>query len=76
MLDILITGGRYPDYGEGKFIRANIGIRDGKIAYIGVRTPEAAQTIDAQGQIVSPGFIDAHGHVDGQPYSGELSAAA
>ena len=56
MLDILITGGRYPDYGEGKFKRANIGIRDGKIAYIGVRTPEAAQTIDARGQIVSPGL--------------------
>ena len=31
-----------------QFIEANIGIRDGKIVYIGNETPEAAKVIDAK----------------------------
>ena len=62
MLDILITAGRYPDYEKNQFTEANIGIKDGKIAYIGSETPEAQKTIDAKGKIVSPGFIDIHMH--------------
>lgn len=39
-------------------------IQDGKIADIGQLTPpEGAQIIDAKGQYVLPGFIDAHCHV-------------
>lgn len=58
----MITGGRYPDYGDNELKAANIGIAGGKIAYIGGMQPEARHTIDAKDRIVSPGFIDIHMH--------------
>lgn len=62
MLDILISGGKYPDYEKNQMIESNIGIKDGKITYIGSETPDAARVIDAAGRVVSPGFIDIHMH--------------
>lgn len=53
--------------------RWNIGIENGKIAEISDRPLQAEKVIDASGLIVSPGFIDAHGHVDGDDYAGILS---
>lgn len=41
---------------------ASVGIKDGKIAYIGADCPEAAEVIDARGHIVMPGLINAHAH--------------
>ncbi|MBO4563132.1 MAG: amidohydrolase [Clostridia bacterium] len=40
----------------------SVGIRDGKIAYIGSETPEANEVIDAAGRTVMPGLINAHAH--------------
>lgn len=62
MLDILIVGGQYPDFKEYCMKRGNIGIKDGKIAYIGYGEPDAEEVINAEGKIVSPGFIDIHMH--------------
>lgn len=62
MLDILITAGKYPDFDRKELIDANIGIKDGKIEYIGSETQPAAKVIDAAGKVVSPGFIDIHMH--------------
>ena len=62
MLDILVTNGRYPDYEKNQFIGGNIGVREGKITYIGTETPDAAKVIDASGRVVSPGFIDINMH--------------
>lgn len=62
MLDILIENGSYPCFDTGKLRRANIGIAEEKIAYLGDQTPDAKQRIDAAGKIVSPGFIDIHMH--------------
>ena len=45
---------------------ADVGIKDGKIAGIGRLHGTAARTIDADGLVVSPGFIDHHTHMDGQ----------
>ena len=47
MLEILIKNGIYPDYEKKEMVKANIGIQDGKIAYIGQETPEAARVIEA-----------------------------
>ena len=71
MLDVLIVNAVYPDFGNyetGKnnagssMKKANIGILDGKIHYIGEGEPEAKSVFDAEGLVVSPGFIDIHMH--------------
>lgn len=62
MLDILIKSGQYPDYENGKMVNGDIGIKDGKILKIGKITEPAEKIIQAEGKIVSPGFIDIHMH--------------
>ena len=65
-LDTVIRGGTVVD-GSGKpRFSADIGIKDGRIVEIGKVTTPAARTLDADGLIVSPGFIDGHTHMDAQ----------
>ena len=45
---------------------ADVAIEKGRIAEIGKIKGEARRTIDARGQVVAPGFIDAHTHYDAQ----------
>ena len=45
---------------------ADLGIKDGRIVEIGKVRQNAERTIDADGLIVSPGFIDGHTHMDAQ----------
>lgn len=60
--DLLITGGRIVDGTGAPWYRADIGIRDGRVAEIGVlRGRPAARTIDAAGRVVAPGFVDMMG---------------
>ena len=63
--DLLILGGTVLD-GTGKpGVRADVGIKDGLVARVGsLRGESAAETIDAAGRIVVPGFIDVHTHAD------------
>ena len=65
MFDILIEKGLCY-IGDGKEpIKADIGIKDGRIAEIGdLAGAEAVRKIDASGLSVSPGFIDTHSHSD------------
>ncbi|HEX7811831.1 MAG TPA: amidohydrolase family protein [Burkholderiales bacterium] len=65
-LDLLIRGGTVVDGSGGKRLVADVGISDGRIAKIGRITDTASRTIDADGLIVSPGFIDGHTHMDAQ----------
>ncbi len=64
--DLKITGGLLYDGDGGAPVRADIGVKDGRIAEIGKCEAGAARTIDADGAIVTPGFIDLHTHYDGQ----------
>ena len=61
--DILIQNGTVIDGTGEKACRRSIGVKDGKIVFP-QEGDTARKVIDAQGKIVSPGFIDAHSHGD------------
>ena len=65
--DLIVRGGTVVD-GTGAPARlADVGVLDGRIAAIDpMLETEAAETIDASDRIVTPGFVDLHGHYDGQ----------
>ena len=66
MFDLLITGGTVVD-GTGAPARtADVAIADGAIAAIGRVDDTATTTIDADGLLVTPGFVDIHTHYDAQ----------
>ena len=67
MLDAIIKGGRIIDGLGGQPYSGDIGVKDGVIVEIGGEISSAAdKLINADGAIVTPGFVDIHTHFDGQ----------
>jgi N-acyl-D-amino-acid deacylase len=63
--DLVIKNGRVIDGSGNPWYYADVAIKNGKVAYIGSVPPTDAKTvIDAKHQIVAPGFIDIHTHVE------------
>lgn len=65
--DVLITGGTLIDGTGAARRRADVAIRDGRVALVSaapVARTRAARVIDATGLIVAPGFIDLHTHLE------------
>jgi N-acyl-D-amino-acid deacylase len=67
VLDVLIRHGQLIDGTGNPWVRADVGIADGRVAGVGVLSDEPARrTIDASGLYVCPGFVDMHAHSDVQ----------
>lgn len=67
MLDHVIKGGTIVDGTGASPTIGDVGVRDGVIVAVGGTITEAArETIDADGAIVTPGWVDVHTHYDGQ----------
>ncbi len=65
--DTIIRGGMVVDGTRMPRYSADVGIKDGKVAKIGkLATHQGGKVIDADGQIVAPGFVDLHTHYDAQ----------
>lgn len=64
--DILIRNGKIIDGTGNSWYYGDVGIREGKIIWIGKAEGRMAKrVIDANGLIVAPGFIDVHAHIEG-----------
>jgi N-acyl-D-aspartate/D-glutamate deacylase len=66
--DLVIKNGMVIDGSGLPRYRADVGVKDGKIAFIGRIASPAEETIDADGHVVTPGFVDGHTHMDAQVF--------
>lgn len=66
MLDYVIRGGSIVDGTGRQAATGDIGVRDGVIVAVGSVDEPAREVIDADGALVTPGWIDVHTHYDGQ----------
>ncbi len=65
--DLVIRGGTVIDGSGAPGYRADVGVEDGKIVEIGaISRSDGAVEVDADGLVVTPGFVDAHTHMDAQ----------
>jgi N-acyl-D-aspartate/D-glutamate deacylase len=64
--DLVIRNGMVVDGSGMPRYRADVGIKGDRIASIGRIAAPARETIDAEGHVVAPGFVDGHTHMDAQ----------
>src|SRR5579863_1502783 len=66
MYDLLIKGGTVVDGTGGTEFTADVAVTDGRIVEVGRVSGTARRQVEADGLIVTPGFVDIHTHFDGQ----------
>jgi N-acyl-D-aspartate/D-glutamate deacylase len=64
--DLLIKNGRVIDGSGRPAFHGDVGVAKGKIVELGRLSGSARQTIEADGRVVAPGFVDNHCHYDAQ----------
>ena len=70
--DVVINNGRVMDPETNFDGVRNVGIKDGKIVAITKDAIKGKETIDAEGHVVAPGFIDSHQHAT-DPFSRKVN---
>jgi N-acyl-D-aspartate/D-glutamate deacylase len=68
MHDLVVRGGQLVDGTGARRRRADIAVDDGRVTALGSDVGAGALTIDADGRVVAPGFVDVHTHLDVQGF--------
>jgi N-acyl-D-aspartate/D-glutamate deacylase len=68
VLDLLLRNGTVVDGTGAPAVRADVGIEDGRVVALGAEATgrSARRTLDVEGRVVAPGFVDVHTHYDAQ----------
>ena len=74
--DVVIKNGTVVDGTGQQPYRADVAIQGDRIAEVGKVTDSAKRTIDAEGHIVTPGFVDIHTHLDAQIFWDPIASSS
>src|SRR5882724_10977908 len=74
--DLVIKNGTVVDGSGLPRYRADVGVRHGRIVTIGRIRERAREVIDADGHVVTPGFVDGHTHMDAQIFWDPLGSSS
>jgi N-acyl-D-amino-acid deacylase len=74
--DLVVKNGTVIDGSGLPRYRADVGVRHGRVAAIGRIRERAREVIDADGQVVAPGFVDGHTHMDAQVFWDPLGTSS
>ena len=66
MHDVVIRGGTLIDGTGAEPVRGDLALDGRRIAAVGEVAGKGRREIDAEGLLVTPGFVDIHTHYDGQ----------
>ena len=74
--DLVVANGTVIDGSGAPRYVADVAVKDGRIAAIGRIRDCAKRTVDAEGHVVSPGFVDGHTHMDAQIFWDRLGSCS
>ncbi|MFI6818387.1 amidohydrolase family protein [Nonomuraea sp. NPDC050328] len=68
MHELILTGGQVHDGFGNPPVTADVAVSGGRVTAVGTGLGPARRTLDADGLVVAPGFLDPHSHSDAVPF--------